>query len=318
MWILVILLIELTRFCFTLSQLRSSGLFIGWLGLVLFALVDWFVFFIALPALWHYLPVMRLRPGVWLGEWLRRRINLHFDGVQYDPLAEASSVVFACHGHGVLATAQLLLFMLRPKTCPELANYTKHALPTVSSQLLAMPLTNFVCRVLLGAESIADFARLIRKRHTLAISPGGAKEITLNQFDTDTDLHIFRRAGFLRLCYENNMAIMPLLTLGNHTMFRMPPMLRWIQWFNFKLIGYGMPLPAFGEHGTLIPLKSSRVKIISPGLFRKQLTDSETGIWETLDEYILRYYSELSQAAHAHGVRLHFVTEEQALARLAQ
>lgn len=312
MWILIIFLIEAIRFITVLSYIQASGHFTGILGTLTFIVVDWLFFFVALPVLWHYVPLPRFKPGNALGEWIRGQFTqLSFDTTENAPeLVPDQSYVFACHGHGVLATAQLLMFMLPPTDIPGLGGYHRRAVSTVSSQLLAMPLTSIVCRAL-GAVSISHFNNLVSHGQPFVLSPGGAPEISLVQFDTADTLHIHKRTGFLLQCFLKKRPIVPLLTLGNHTMYRTPSFLRPVQWFLYKTIGYGMPMPAFGEYGSIVPQRSSRVSIVRLPTF---LPASEE---ENFDAYTKRYYDTLIEAASQRNVGLVLVDSECALQMLA-
>ncbi len=270
--------------------------------------MDWLFFFVALPVLFNYLPLPRIRPGNALGKWLRKRIDLQV--ISNAPwLAPDQPYIFACHGHGVIATAQLLLFMLPPDEFPELSNYQRSITSTVSSQLYAMPITSIVCRAL-GAVSISRFESLIAYGRPFALSPGGATEISLVQFDDHNIMHIQKRTGFLQQCFLKKRPIVPLLTLGNHNMYRTTSLLRPLQWISYKLIGYGMPLLSFGTYGTIVPQKCSPVRVVRLPTF---LPEEE----ENFDAYTTRYYTALTEAADERGIKLVLLTSQQTLQKLA-
>lgn len=312
MWILLIFLIELARFIIVLSYIQASGHFTGILGTLAFGVADWLFFFVVLPVLWHYIPLPRFKPGNALGKWIRGQFaQLSFDTSETAPeLAPDQPYVFACHGHGVLATTQLLMFMLPPEDIPGLGGYHRRAISTVSSQLLAMPLTSIVCRAL-GAVSISHFNNLLSHGQPFVLSPGGAPEISLVQFDTANTLHIHKRTGFLLQCFLKQRPIVPLLTFGNHTMYRTPSFLRSVQWFFYKVIGYGMPMPAFGAYNTIVPRRSSCVSVVRLPTF---LPASEE---ENFESYTKRYYDALSEAALQRNVNLVLVNSEHTLRMLA-
>lgn len=307
MWILLIFLIELGRFLWVLKYLQLAGFFTGILGCVSFLIVDWLFFFVALPVLFNYFPLARIKPGNTLGEWLRGRIDLQVKS-DAPQLAPDQPYVFACHGHGVIATSQLLLFMLPPTELPGLHDYQLGITSTVSSQLYALPLTSIVCRML-GAVSITHFERLLLRSEPFALSPGGATEISLVQFDDARTLHIQKRTGFLQYCYLKKRPIVPLLTLNNHSMYRTPGFLRSLQWFSYKLIGYGMPLPSFGTYGSIVP-QQCQVRVARLPTFLNE------GDEENFEAYTARYYKALTDAAAAWHIELRLVTSQQTLEML--
>lgn len=308
MWILLIALIELARFSGVLWFLRSAGYFTGWFGLTLFLLIDWLFFFVVLPVLFHYFPLPRFSRGNSVGEWLRRRVRLVVSS-NAPELVRNQPYVFASHSHGVLATTELLLFMLRPLSCLGIGDYTEITC-TVSSQLFALPLTSLVCRAL-GGVPISQLHTLMSRSSSFLISPGGTLEISMVQFDDDKNIHIVKRTGFLHQCFLKKKPIVPLLTLGNHSMYWTPNFLRWLQWFSYKLIGYGMPLPALGDLGTVVPLRTASVEVVRLPTFTT-LNDEEN-----FEQYKERYYNALREEADSRGYALHCLSSVQALQKLA-
>ena len=70
-------------------------------------------------------------------------------------------------------------------------------------------------------------------------------------------------------------------------------------------------MPAFGEYGSIIPQRSSRVSIVRLPTF---LPASEE---ENFDAYTQRYYDTLIEAASQRNVNLVLVDSESALQMLA-
>lgn len=301
MWILFISVIELLRFLLTLAQVRqSTGLFGGLFGALAFMFVDWLFFFVLLPVLFHYYPLPRLGVDNALGKWLRARVQLSVQLANPDQVAELAPdqpYIFACHSHGVVATTELLVFMMRAAEFPSLSGYPLSAVCTVSSQLWMLPITSLVCR-LLGGQPVSNLHNLIVAGQPAVVSPGGAQEISLVQFDTARKVHIIRNTGFLYEAYLKKRPIVPLLTLGNHSMYRTPDLFRDVQWALFSLIGYGMPMPAFGAYGSVVPLETSSVTVLQLPTFAAESDE------ENFETYTERYYANLASAAMSRNVEL--------------
>lgn len=308
MWILFITLIEVLRFAFVLSFVRdSTGLFRGSLGIVGFLVVDWVFFFILLPLLFRYYPLPRLSVGNALGKWLRARVHLRIQLSTPDQLdlVENQPYIFACHSHGVIATAQLLTFMLRATEFPSLGTYSQSTISTVSSQLWALPLTNLVCRIL-GARSVSSLHSLIEQGNPVVISTGGAPEISLTQYDTPNRLHILKNTGFLTECFIKKRPIVPLLTLDNYSMYHTPNVLTGFQWQSLSLrwLGYGMPIFAFGAYGTIVPLSTAKVTIVQFPAFSARNDE------ENFESYVDRYYDALTRFCENSNIELVLVDKQ--------
>src|SRR3989338_2587839 len=113
MWIALVACIEVLRFWVVLSALRQQSLFVGWTGFAAYAVLDWLFFYVVLAVADVYFPLFpntNWRKNTRLGNFLRRRINMTFRSLDQEPVPKPA--VFACHSHGVMATGQLLAFMM--------------------------------------------------------------------------------------------------------------------------------------------------------------------------------------------------------------
>ena len=296
MWIVLIAVIEIIRFYIVLTTLQQQGLFTGWLGIVLYWIVDWLFFYVVLEVLNHYLhifPFEKWRRNSALGNWLRRRIRLTVRTLDNSPVPEHA--VYAIHSHGIIATGQLLAFMMYPEDCPELGNPGPTVTATVSSQLWMFPLTSLVCRML-GARSISEFKTLVAAGRPVSINPGGAKEISLAAGDTDHSIDILERIGFLKLCYEFKRPVVPIFVIGNHTMYKIfqHPRLARIQRMFFQLVGYGLPIIALGSYGSIVPKAGASTQLLRLPTVLPENFESES-------EMINSYYVELQRIAKEEG-----------------
>lgn len=288
MWIALVACIEILRFWLVLSALRQQSLFVGWTGFVAYAVLDWLFFYVVLAVADAYFPLFpntNWRKNTRLGNFLRRRVNMTFRNLDQEPVPKPA--VFACHSHGVMATGQLLAFMMYPEDCPELGNAAASTTSVISSQMWMFPLTSVVCR-LLGARPVSEFEALVKSGTPVVSSVGGTKEMSLTAQDTAEMIHIRKHTGFLRICYNYDRPVVPLVVLGNHTLYDIlkHPLLESLQRFHSRLLGYGMPIVALGAYGTILPKSGASVQILRLPAFRK-LGD------ETVADYTERYYKSL-------------------------
>ncbi len=299
MWILVVTSIELIRFCCVLGALRYQGLFEGWFGFATYLVLDQLFFFVVLEVVDHYFhifPSEKWRQNTRLGNYLRKRINFSVQTLDNSEIPEPA--FFACHSHGILATAQLLAFMMYPKSCPELGDFGAHTISMVSSQMWMFPLTSVVCR-LLAARPVSELKNLVATGNSVVELPGGTTEMAISCLDTATKLHIVMRVGFLKLCYEQKRPIVPILVLGNYTMFDIVthPILEWIQGTNSAILGYGLPILALGTYGSILPKAGASVQLL-----RLPTVRPDPGVSEK--DFIRQYYEALSTAASERGIQL--------------
>lgn len=303
MWIALIALIEFLRIWLELSMFRSRGMFNGWFGAIVFLIIDWLFFHVVLEVVdnyFHIFPWDYWRKDTRIGNFLRNRVKLSFRNL--DPESTPEPAVFACHSHGVIATPLLLAFMMYPKDTAEYASPAANVISTVSSQLWMLPLTSVVCRFL-AARPVTQFAAYVESGASVAIAPGGTREMLLGSNDTAEVTHVVRRRGFLDVCHAQRRAVVPILTIGNYSMYDIVQNygIEMLQWFFAYTIGYAMPIVAFGQHRTIIPKESSRVQLLALPAMRAEPD-------ETLNQFEERYYKTLEQAAREHAkVRIRLV-----------
>lgn len=218
-----------------------------------------------------------------LGRVLRRRLNyqLHTHSVV---LEAGGQYIFASHPHGILSFAEMLTFVL-PET--EEDYFAKNVVPLVASQLLWIPLLGIYAR-LAGCQNVghSNFVRNLKNGNSVALAPGGTKEMALTQ---DQQVRILRRQGFLRIAYHENVKVVPLLSLGElsgHSVLRSN---RRLQQRCYERLFYPFPLIFYGSWGTIWPRKNGNLGIhvgrpIEP-----------TG--KTLEAFIEEYYAVLCSLA---------------------
>lgn len=288
MWIALVACIEVLRIWLVLSALRQQALFVGWSGFVAYVILDWFFFYVVLAVADAYFPLfpnINWRKNTRLGNFLRRRIKMTFRSLDQEPVPKPA--VFACHSHGVMATGQLLAFMMYPEDCPELDNAAASTTAVISSQMWMFPLTSVICR-LLGARPVTEFEALVKSGTPVVSSVGGTKEMSLTVQDRPGLVHIRKHTGFLKICYAHERPVVPLVVLGNHTLYDIVkhPLLESIQRFHSRLLGYGMPIVALGAYCTILPKNGASVQVLRLPVFRR-LGD------EILMDYAERYYTSL-------------------------
>jgi hypothetical protein len=310
MWILIIALIELGRI-WTVVRMVQYTLFFGNTGYWTIALIisaDWFCMSVlsrVLNVFWPYYPSTYLRRNSWLGNWLRKRIQFKHVFLQgADVLDPLEKYIFASHSHGILSTAQLLTFMLYNDEFPW-KSIPDNTISTVGSELLIFPLTNLICR-LLGALSIStqSLETILLTGKNVSIVPGGAKEMSLCIRNNKDTLYILQREGFLKLAYKHKRPVVPMITMDNHTMYKIYPGPSWLEKFTLKHLNYGFPIFALGTWGTIVPLQSAHVlNVVLPAFWAKEE--------ETVEHYIERYYQGLRDAVKGFGITLNLVKPQE-------
>ena len=303
MWILFIAVVETLRLWLLVRAAQQSVLFgsTAWWTWCVVLFADWFCMSVlcrVLNEFWPFYPSDWMRRRWWLGPWLRARVRLQVEMEKPETKLNASEpYIFASHSHGILSTAQMFLFMFwTPDTV--LGELPKNTISMVGSELMVFPLTNLICR-LLGSTCISErhLAAAMLESRPLLITPGGAKEMSLVARDGKGTVHILKRTGFLRLALQNRRPVVPLLTFGNHSMYRASRGPAWLCHFSLRQLNYGFPLFALGEWNSIVPLPDSSVKVV---VLEPILPQED----ELLPALVDRYYQHLVEVAQTHGVKL--------------
>ena len=277
----------------------ATGIFLTlilpWLFLPWYIALTLFVLLMS----WHPERTNWLRRSA-VGPLLRKTV-----GYRFEPAADAEKLdpeqqyIFALHPHGLLCFSEMLTFIF---DCPntELGPLAQRTVPLVATELLWLPLLgHWACA--LGAESAdrENTKRLLAEGRSLALTPGGVREIKYASHNTERRIELRRSAAFLRLAHRKQVAVVPLLTLNEHRCYRFFPTAERLQDASIALFGWPFPMLAFGRFATFWPLSGAgltlrRGSAVSP---------AET----TLDAFIENYYNELQRVASDSGVELCFV-----------
>ena len=215
-----------------------------------------------------------------LGRVLRKQ--LHYEIHTHGNVLEAGGqYIFATAPHGILSFAEMLTFVL-----PDLQEdyFPRAVVPLVASQLLWIPLLGVFAR-LAGCQNVghSNFVRNIKNGNSVALAPGGTKEMALSQ---DSKLRILQREGFLRLAHAEGVKVVPLLSVGElsaHTVMRSN---RKLQQRSYELLFYPLPLLFYGAWGTIWPRDNGKLDI-----YVGRAVDPSG---KTLENFITEYYTVLA------------------------
>jgi len=237
------------------------------------------------------LPKLNLFRGSRLWQPLRDYLSLSI--VHTDPenlsLTEETSIVYACAPHGPFCLALIALFATFSRN--HSVNAEGKTIPLVARQLLFLPLLGPVTQ-LLGCASFSRFNYhyLLKQHSTLAIAPGGTREMGLSQFCTDDEIHILRRATpkWLISAYRHNATVVPILSIGETQAYDIRHSPSRLQALCQRVFGYPFPIFAFGRWGTFWPKKITLTVALGRPIVAQTMTQRE---------YIGMYYREMEEMA---------------------
>ena len=205
--------------------------------------------------------------------------------------------MFAMHPHNVFCASELLTFIF-PNTLSLFEEFTQSAVPLVASELLWLPGLGHLVAAL-GCESVGrdNLLAHVHAKHSVALIPGGIREMALAPRNRVDAVYIIHREGFLRIAYENRVPVVPILSLGEHTCHRLFASFAPLQRFCIYVFGYPFPMLAFGRWLTFWPLEGSDITLVTEAPHVPEQYDSQAA-------FIEQYYAKLSAMADSQGVRL--------------
>jgi len=238
----------------------------------------------------------------WL--WRRLRERLHYEVIDENgdrpEISPTEQLVFAVAPHGPLCFSMMLTWVFDNPDSP-LVQKNREVIPMVSSQVLWVPVLGLLAR-LCGCQDISrdNFQTQLGRYKSIAMAPGGAREITFCDGDdaTTITLHRHQRARWVEFIKYNNTNILPVLSVGEISGYRVYQSWRPLQRLSYVLTGWPFPMFFFGTLGTFWP-REGRLQLV---VGRKILHSD----YETFEAMAEAYYAEIERLAEARGITINY------------
>ena len=272
-------------------------LVLPWLFLPWYIAVTFFVVFLS----WRPTRSEWVRKS-FVGPSLRSASGYNFQRIEGSAELNADGqYIFAMHPHGLFCFAEMLTFVFDSPYTP-IDKFAHETVPLVASELMWMPiLGHWVCA--LGCESVdrENMTQLLQQKKSVAITPGGVREVKYTPQCTTTQIVLLKSLQFLKLAFaKKDVSVVPILTVGESACYTFLPSSNVVQNFFIKLVGWPFPMLAFGRWFTFLPGKNSHTTLLMGSPISPDNID-------TVEEFEEMYYAELSRIAQSKNVELHFV-----------
>lgn len=221
------------------------------------------------------------------------------EDTQFDP---AVRYVYAFHPHGFLCFSEMLTFVFPTEATP-LGSLASLVVPLVSAELLMVPVLGHLAAALGCCSVERESMQHWLQTHSVAVTPGGVREIMDAPLATATQLVMRRATGFLRVAQAANAAVVPILVLGEDSCYRIYQSWGPVQRFFIRAVGYPFPVLAFGRWGTIWPRQGAKLTVV----FGNPI---DTTAYDTSTELIQYYYETLTRMATAKGVTIHYLNRD--------
>ena len=192
----------------------------------------------------------------WRMSWRYLRLRL----VRTVQLVPEQSVIYAISPHGILLLSRIAWY----------ADVWEHLFPgkpsafrvLAASPMFKVPLVRDLCLALSAVDASKRSAQAVLRRGlSMAVYPGGSREIFMADPSAPDRIYNSGRKGFIRLALESGTPIVPVYVFGEKYLYRriMPSeRLR-----SFALKWFRMPLLLFfGRWGTLLPLRGNMMIVV--------------------------------------------------------
>jgi diacylglycerol O-acyltransferase 2, plant len=189
----------------------------------------------------------------------------------------AAAALFAGHPHGLFAIASL--YLLTPRS-PHVG--WRSLVPCIHAHVFAVPLLRDLA-LWFGARDVteANLRALLGAGRSAYLVPGGCREMIIGP-DTIQRKHM----GFLRIAYETQRRVFPLLHRGQDAVFRTYSCAALDRLRHAMLDLTGYPLPSFFLGPFPAKLSTLVLEPLDPCHFT------------TVEEFIDAYYDRLDKAHH--------------------
>lgn len=265
-----------------------------------FLVIDWPISVIICVVLYFSplkVPWVR-RWGIWKD--LQQRLN--YEVVDAEGAAvqiDHQQYVFAVAPHGPFCFSMMLTWIMDNPTSP--LTKGRQVVPLVASQVLRLPLLGLLCRMF-GGEAITsdNFQYHLGRGHSIAMAPGGAKEIMFCDQDSKTSLTLHKRhySRWVEFTQINGTRIKPVLSIGENSGYRVFRSWRPLQRLSYRLTGWPFPVFNFGVLNTFWPTQGQLRLVVGE--------DIKPEDYSTVGDMTDAYYTELERLAAANGITIHY------------
>jgi hypothetical protein len=213
-------------------------------------------------------------------------------------LEQDYNYMLCMHPHGLFCFSEMLTFVFNsPYTI--LGELALKTVPLVATELLWVPLLgHWACS--LGCDPVdrENMSRLLEQKRSVALTPGGIREIKYAHRCSAQHITLRKTTGFLKLGFAKGTSAVPVLVLGESECYRFYPTSERLQNISMKLFGWPFPVLAAGRGFTFWPLSGAQVTLVHGNAVHPG---------DTEEEFIANYYAELSRIAQERGVELRYV-----------
>lgn len=256
--------------------------------------ISWWLHLPVLGA-FYYVMCFGPRPKALSFDWLGRILAFWLFWKTDDPRGYYSGsrhkeqYIFAIHGHSLYCLSEMLPFVLHTRP-PTGRCKTRRAVPLVSDALAGVPLIGHIA-VAQGCQSVGrdNFLSNLAVGRSVAMAPGGVREVLFAAKSTGEELHIIRNTEFLRIAFKRSVSVVPVVSIDEYKcwhFYSVPPRLRKFQQYCIGMFGWPLPMLASGWHGSFWP-KSTH-------LTTRFCEARNPEDYNTEEDFIEAYYSGLS------------------------
>ncbi len=281
----------LARLCYWITGIDSLVLF-----LVIWVLVDFFIWLFGESNK----PEQTLsgeRP-FWLTELARKQVGYRLE-VEGKSINLERNYLFAVHPHHVMSLSTMLSFIWPSKDEELVLALLKSPIPLVSDTILSIPFLGEFLKIS-GCRSASEVNLLIGRNESVAVNPGGTREMGSNRHGEKKLLRIIKRTGFLKGAMEKETPVVPVLVLGEEKCYRHFHSLDWLHVYSKPILDYPAPLISLGRGFSFFPKRTKKVTALVG-----QPLEAAPG--ETIEEFKQRYENSLKSMAESRGYRVDFI-----------
>ena len=270
-------------------------LFLPWI------LVPWYVTFTCFVAFMTWYP----QRSEWvrksfLGSFLRRSVNYKAEqAAGTTDFDTGEHYIFSLHPHGMFCFSEMLTFIFDNAYTP-LGALAQETIPLVATELLWVPIIGHLACAL-GCQSVEreHVNRLLTEKKSVALTPGGVREVKYASHCRPGHITLLRNTGFLKLAFSKKVSAVPILVLGESSCYRFFKSFEGLQNLSIKLVGWPFPMFALGRWGSFWPRKDSSVKLVIGNPVSPEHCENVEG-------FVSAYYEELGRIAASQDTELEF------------
>jgi 1-acyl-sn-glycerol-3-phosphate acyltransferase len=242
--------------------------------------------------------------GGWLTELARAQLRYSLHPAQ--GIDKERNYIFACHPHHVMSFSMILSF-IRPGASEKfIHSLKKRPVPLVSDSIFLVTLIGLYLK-LAGARPASRrvVEALLAEGESIALNPGGTREMAVNRTAGQRRLTLIRRTSFLFYALKHRVPVVPLLSLGEENAYTHWHFLDWFHRVSKHRLDYPGPLLSTGLLGSFFP-KPCTVSVVMGEPVAPEADDD-------LASFSERYYTRVKELAASNNYTLDLVESSKAL-----